>query len=121
MLVVKYNKNNNYIEYMNIFKKITNVDSNEEKIEFTQNDLNNMKQSFNIKHTPDVNLQNIKTEYRWRRFKIMGHHEYIEISYKSPNDTARFYLSNNGSWKAYDENTLKQYDKYLLETEYYYE
>jgi hypothetical protein len=63
-------------------------------------------------------LQNVKTEYRWRIMNIENiDNEIIEISIKKTNEN-RLYLNQSGEWIEYDS---QNYDKYVTKSYYYYE
>lgn len=63
-------------------------------------------------------LQENKTEYRWRILNIENiGNEIIEISIKYPNKN-RLYLNQSGEWIEYDS---QNYDKYVVKSYYYYE
>jgi hypothetical protein len=63
-------------------------------------------------------LQEIKTEYRWRIMNIENvENEIIEISIKNPNEN-RSYLNQRGEWIEYDSQI---YDKYVTKSFYHYE
>lgn len=65
---------------------------------------------------PDLELVKIKTEWRWRFFKI-NDIDIVEISYKEPN-CDRKYINNKGVWCNYDMDAF--YDKFIVKIYYYY-
>ncbi len=67
---------------------------------------------------PDLQLQQIKTEWRWRFYKIDSK-IIVEMSYKEINSD-RLYLNKNGEWITGDINTINSYAKYIVKELYYY-
>jgi hypothetical protein len=68
--------------------------------------------------TVNLDLAKIKTEWRWRFFKILNKNDIIEISFKKPNEN-RKYINRNSEWIDY---TLgDEYDQYVVDSYYHYE
>jgi len=67
--------------------------------------------------TEQINLQNNHIEWRWKIYKINGK-EYIEISYKKPNEN-RKYINNNSEW--IELNAFSEFEQYVIKTFYYYD
>lgn len=68
--------------------------------------------------TPNEFLGKIKTEWRWRIFKIPGKdNEIIEISYKKK-DQSRMFINNSGEWVS--TNVDQSFDKFVINQFYSY-
>jgi hypothetical protein len=65
---------------------------------------------------PNVNLQKIHVEWRWRFFNLKGR-KLIEISQKSTGND-RIYVNNVGNWIKFKLND--NWDQYIVDTKYYY-
>lgn len=64
----------------------------------------------------NTNLQKTHTEWRWRFFNVNGR-KLIEITRKYPNKD-RDYIDNTGKWIKYVLDNC--WDKYVIQTNYYY-
>lgn len=64
----------------------------------------------------DIELQKIRTEWRWRIYEINGK-TYTETSIMEPGEN-RKYLDKYGKW--IEKDGLEEYDKYIIKNYYYY-
>jgi hypothetical protein len=58
-----------------------------------------------------------KIKWRWRFLKFYNK-SVVEISYKYPSDTKRYYFSKSGNWVHRD--IPKEYNQFIVKKIYYY-
>jgi hypothetical protein len=61
--------------------------------------------------------QSMKTEWRWRFLEFDGRRT-VEISYETADSDKRLYFNKFGEWV--ERNVPTEYDKYVIQTFYYY-
>lgn len=105
-------------EISDIFLKKNDIQKINKNIKFSKNDILESIPKESVKKE-NIESSKIKTEFRWRIFKIPNKkNEIIEITYKKPNET-RKYINNMGDWVEFKLD--KKYDEYIIDVFYHYE